>query len=604
MNPILLKRYSWFLFSLIGMVAHSQELITGKVIDPTKRPVPFAHVLVNQSNRGTVTNAQGEFQLYLQSTDRELLITSIGYKSARLSLDPSKTRYVVELTEDLVLLGEVIITPKDYAQQLIKSAIKNIHKNYPQNTELISGFLRERFSKDSLGKQYYHIVESQLEVLKERYHDSHRTGQVRLQKSVNVTESEINNELKIYAGGHLAHRFDFVMKRDDFLDTTRMKKYRYEIEDTLRYDGHELIKIHYSKNDSSEYGNVFIDLHQLAFVKVEQFENTNQSGNVFDSHKRIYLKVITEYFQRDGIWRIGYVNYETKFIKKTPFYLNSVFSTHDFSPVTSEIPYHERLHFSQYMLEATKTATATDWNGVNRTVAEAGQKQVANRKKKKILDVGKLEYGLEVYHSPYQLQAHNFSLQNSSINFTSSVSDRQGSSQGLKILMAYRITDRWRINFSTLGNFAGARLRDSGIEIRYRQPLGLRSRFSIEPQVGFHTVQYTVGVGTTTLQENLSVNRVKLNSERINLFSGTTSNNFTSGIALHYELAYRWSLNVGLTFFSEINSSNGILLMEDDKALTNQRAFLKNGQKGLSITPTSTSMSLNYYVSTGFMYRL
>jgi hypothetical protein len=600
---LLLIRYAWILFILTGIAANAQQLITGKVIDSSKKPVAFAHVLIEQSNRGTVTNAQGEFQLYIQSTDHELLITSIGYKSARQLLDETKSRYIIELPEDLVLLGEVVITPKDYAQELVKSAIKNIDKNYPINAELISGFLRERFSKDSVGKEYFHVVESQLEVLKESYQNAHDKGQVRLKKSVNVTESEVYNQMKIYAGGHLAHRFDFVMKRDGFLDSARMKKYRYEIEDTLRYNGHELIKVHYVKNDSSEYGSVFVDLVQLAFVKIEQFQNTDR-GNLLDFNKRVYLKVTTEYFQSNGLWRIGYVNYETKFINKTPFHLSSIFSTHDFLPFIGEIPYHERLHFSQYMLEATKTAVASDWDGINRTLAETGEKQVAISKKKKVFDFGRLEYGLEFYHTPYRVNAHNVSFQNSSIDFNTSISAKHGNTQGLKIIMAYRINDRWRVYYAALGNLVGARLRDSGLGISYRQPLGIHSRFSIEPHIGLHLVQYTVAAGATTLQKNFSANRVKLDSERIKIYSGTTSSNFTSGISMRYELAYRWSFNVGFTHVAEINSSNGVFLIEDENALTNQRVFVKDGQKGLSIISNSKVMSLNYYVSTGFMYRL
>lgn len=361
MNCSYPMRSVWIILIFLGGTVYSQQLITGKVIDASKKPVPFAHILINLSNRGTVTNGEGEFQLYLRPTDHELLITSIGYKSKRLSLDGSKTRYEIELTEDLVLLGEVVITPKDYAQELIKSAIKNIHKNYSQSTELISGFLRERFSKDSLGREYYHIVESQLEVLKESYKDEHRYGQVRLRQSVNVTESEIDSEMKIYGGGHLVHRLDFVIRRDGFLDTTRMKKYQYEIQDTLRYNGHEVVKVHYAKNDSSERGNVFIDLDHLAFIKIEYFQDSERAGNLFDSHKRIYIQVTTEYFQSNGLWRIGYINYETKFFYKSPFFLNSIFSTHDFVPFTDEIPYHERLHFSQYLLEATKSADTSLW---------------------------------------------------------------------------------------------------------------------------------------------------------------------------------------------------------------------------------------------------
>jgi hypothetical protein len=589
---------------LMVISANAQQLITGKVLDASKSPVPFAHVQITKSNRGTVANAQGEFQLYIQSADRELLVTSIGYKSAKVLLEVAKPRYVIEMMEDLVVLGEFVVTPRDYARELMKSAIRNIPQNYPQSAELISGFLRERFSKDSLGKEYYHVVESQLEVLKESYRDKHERGLVRLKKSINVTESEANKDLKIYAGGHLAHRFDFVMKRDEFLDSARMKKYRYEIEDTLRYDGHELIKVSYVKNDSSEYGHVFIRLDELALVKIEHFQDSDRAGNLFDSDRRVYLKVTTEYFQSNGLWRIGYVNYETKFISKNAFYLNSIFSTHDFVPFIGDIPYHERLHFGQYMLEVTKSADTINWKGINRTVAETGKQQVATSKKKRAFDFARLELGMDFYHTPYRVNAHSVSLQNNSINFNTSVSEGQGVSQGLQFALAYRIKNRVGLHFSTLGSFSGARLRDLGFGVSYRQRLGGRSRFFIEPQAGFHITQYTVAAGSTTLQEDFSVNRVKLNSPTVNVFSGTKSNNITAGLSVQYELAFRWSVQLGFTYFAEVKSNNGVLLIEDKNALTNQRVFIKDGIEGLTISENSNVMNLDYYIFSGFVYRL
>ncbi len=165
-----------------------------------------------------------------------------------------------------------------------------------------------------------------------------------------------------------------------------------------------------------------------------------------------------------------------------------------------------------------------------------------------MLDFGRLDYGLEFYYTTYQLSSHTISLLNNSINFNTNISKNQGSSQGLKIILAYRFSDRWRLYFSTLGNFSSARLRDSGIGISHRQPLSIKSRFSIQPHIGLYIIQYTVDAGTISLQEKFSVNRVKFDLKNVKLFSGTSSNNISSGVSLHYELTYCWSFKVGFNY--------------------------------------------------------
>ena len=84
------------------------QTITGSVVDEeTNMPVPGVSILVKDTNRGTVTDIDGNFSI--QASDKEILIFSfIGYAAHQETVN-SRTKIDVSLTPDSQQLSEVVV---------------------------------------------------------------------------------------------------------------------------------------------------------------------------------------------------------------------------------------------------------------------------------------------------------------------------------------------------------------------------------------------------------------------------------------------------------------------------------------------------------------
>lgn len=105
-KPILL---SGFLFFVIAATA--QFTISGKVIDAdTKEALPSASVFAQNTTRGTTTDNEGRFSLYLDKGGYELVISFTGYVSKSITVQKEEAEpLVVELTKADNSMSEVII---------------------------------------------------------------------------------------------------------------------------------------------------------------------------------------------------------------------------------------------------------------------------------------------------------------------------------------------------------------------------------------------------------------------------------------------------------------------------------------------------------------
>lgn len=96
--------------ALSPSLVHAQERsITGRITDANAKPLPGVNVMVAQSNKGTVTDADGRFTISAPGAAR-LLISSAGFKSQVINLDASQTEVQVKLAEDFAKLDEVVVT--------------------------------------------------------------------------------------------------------------------------------------------------------------------------------------------------------------------------------------------------------------------------------------------------------------------------------------------------------------------------------------------------------------------------------------------------------------------------------------------------------------
>lgn len=93
---------------------------TGRITNTYNNPLPFAHILVLNSNRGTITDTTGIFTFVVQEKD-SILFSTVGYKHKTLVIpdtlaEPFLT-LEIKLEMDTIMIAEVEIYPwKNYEE--------------------------------------------------------------------------------------------------------------------------------------------------------------------------------------------------------------------------------------------------------------------------------------------------------------------------------------------------------------------------------------------------------------------------------------------------------------------------------------------------------
>ncbi|CAL1519755.1 SusC/RagA family TonB-linked outer membrane protein [Chitinophaga sp. MM2321] len=82
-----------------------QPIVTGKVMDAAGTPVPGATVMVKGTDKGTITNERGEFELKNIDDNAILLISSMGYENEVIKVD-GKDRIFVRVLLKINMLDE------------------------------------------------------------------------------------------------------------------------------------------------------------------------------------------------------------------------------------------------------------------------------------------------------------------------------------------------------------------------------------------------------------------------------------------------------------------------------------------------------------------
>ncbi len=98
----------------------AQNIIKGKIIDQdNQQPLAQANIVVENTKQGTVSNAQGFFEINTESKD--LLISHIGYLPQKITLRPNQNFLQVWLKPDPITLNEVIVNAFQSEKSLLKT---------------------------------------------------------------------------------------------------------------------------------------------------------------------------------------------------------------------------------------------------------------------------------------------------------------------------------------------------------------------------------------------------------------------------------------------------------------------------------------------------
>ena len=120
------------LIILTGLPFLSHAQTQGKIVDAqTKLPVSFATVSykVGTDTRGVVADVQGDF--FIPHKDiQQITVSCLGYNPKQIADISILKPLIIELEENVFLLGEVVVKPgNNPATRIIKKALENKDKN-------------------------------------------------------------------------------------------------------------------------------------------------------------------------------------------------------------------------------------------------------------------------------------------------------------------------------------------------------------------------------------------------------------------------------------------------------------------------------------------
>jgi hypothetical protein len=110
----MLKKILFFILIIQFSYSQNRELIQGKVIY-RNIDVPAANVINNTAQSSTITNDQGEFEIYAKEGD-EIIFSSVQYiiRTVRVNKEILENkRIIVQINQRVRELDEIVVTPEN-----------------------------------------------------------------------------------------------------------------------------------------------------------------------------------------------------------------------------------------------------------------------------------------------------------------------------------------------------------------------------------------------------------------------------------------------------------------------------------------------------------
>ncbi len=127
------RNFFTLMMAMLAVVTAVAETFTGRVVDETQAPVPFANVVLLNANDstfivGTTTDANGHFMLTCDTARPLIKISYLGYKTLVLNAAGSDLG-TIALEPEATMLGEVVVKGQRPAFKLTAEGLKTEVEN-------------------------------------------------------------------------------------------------------------------------------------------------------------------------------------------------------------------------------------------------------------------------------------------------------------------------------------------------------------------------------------------------------------------------------------------------------------------------------------------
>lgn len=596
----------------------SQTSISGKIIDTNNNPIPFSHIRIENTNRGTISNNSGVFKLALNNGDnnRRLIISSIGFKTKKVKL--SDEVQTIILSKDITQLKEVVVVANDnsidFAKELIKKAINAIPKNYPTKSERHTGFFRETTTWEENEKEPIYIAEAVIEAIKEDYSKRKRAGDVKLIEFRKYKSSEIDSlNFRIYAGSHHIHRFDIVSRREAFLSNP--ERYKYQIIDTLQQNGKEIYEVLVEKENENT-AHIYIQDETFAIIKAD-IKLSSNLGKVGANREFFNFTVVYDQSE-DKLWRFSNSYYTTAFIKQGRLLnLTSEYVTTNIETNQTKIPYKERLQFSEILLDETKEYNPNFWDNYTiispNEISESLFKSIDYSVNEDIENqsdipsfIKKMSFETGLTWTAIDIATNNISYTNSLINIQQSNGPINKGSISYFASVFYAIKPHFLIGYVNESKISKTGITSNDIIIASNFDLNPNGRpINISPRLHFGYQRLDYFLKEFELEDDIKIDGKRINSDMVDTFLSQRGFRLKPNLVFSIEQSKRLSFFASFAYNLQFNSQNGLVFSEKgSNSFFPRKVFLKNGEENLSITSNKENIFENTIsISAGFVFR-
>ena len=140
-HQVTYKKIMLFVVLFIGItttsIAQNSIKISGTLKDKkTKEPIAFAHVLINDTKHGTISDINGNFSINTNIEIKTLNIQCLGYKSLTYPIANTSKTLTIYMEETAKQLAEVVIKPGiNPADRIVQAVIDNRKNNNFKNLD-------------------------------------------------------------------------------------------------------------------------------------------------------------------------------------------------------------------------------------------------------------------------------------------------------------------------------------------------------------------------------------------------------------------------------------------------------------------------------------
>ena len=284
--------YSFLIF--FGLFSNAQDYsrISGRIVNINGEPISHAHIRINDTNRGTLSNEEGSFSLNVPKKycSSSLQFTHVGYQTSIIPLTCKDLTIKVILEEERIALEDVSVTALT-AKQIVEKSIACLNDNYLIDTinyETFYRFTQENSSMPILLQEYVlnllsiNGVKNDFYVKKIRSKSFTKDGKMREKK----------NKTSVIPVNEMYMMLKYI---DDFLEPKKMKRFSYSFGDNILLNGDTLysIKIKAIKKSYTISGELWIHPEDYGIVYL-----MDKSKDEFWSEKSIHDRTSHAYYTK------------------------------------------------------------------------------------------------------------------------------------------------------------------------------------------------------------------------------------------------------------------------------------------------------------------